>query len=208
MRRAVLWRVGPDLERTRDCAVPFPRHPEAPLSPLCHTSDGCPVNPHVEAHTRMTEDLSDAVEMFEQCRRRLFGIAYRMLGSVADAEDILQDVWIRWQSTRREDVLEPVAFLTTITTRLSINSLQSAHSRRETRPGVPQGRPHRRARRLCAVLRRGNRGADAAPGRWHTDRSHPPRRVAPAEPAPQVIESGGSSAAGRPTRAFATQHDP
>lgn len=55
-----------------------------------------------------------------------------MLGSVADAEDILQDVWIRWQAARREDVREPVAFLTTITTRLSINALQSAHVRRET----------------------------------------------------------------------------
>ncbi|HWM16022.1 MAG TPA: RNA polymerase sigma-70 factor [Microbacterium sp.] len=77
-------------------------------------------------------DLTDASTAFEQCRRRLFGIAYRMLGSVADAEDILQDVWIRWQTTRRQDVVEPVAFLTTITTRLSINSLQSARSRRET----------------------------------------------------------------------------
>jgi RNA polymerase sigma-70 factor (ECF subfamily) len=78
------------------------------------------------------QDVAAASEAFEQCRRRLFGIAYRMLGSVADAEDILQEVWIRWQSARREDVLEPAAFLATITTRLSINSLQSAHSRRET----------------------------------------------------------------------------
>lgn len=78
------------------------------------------------------QNLTVATEAFEQCRRRLFGIAYRMLGSVADAEDILQEVWIRWQSTRRDEVLEPIAFLSTITTRLSINSLQSAHTRRET----------------------------------------------------------------------------
>jgi RNA polymerase sigma-70 factor (ECF subfamily) len=77
-------------------------------------------------------ELTDASVTFERSRRRLFGIAYRMLGSSADAEDILQDVWIRWQTTRREDVLEPAAFLATITTRLSINSLQSARSRRET----------------------------------------------------------------------------
>jgi len=78
------------------------------------------------------QDLTAATEAFEHCRRRLFGIAYRMLGSVADAEDILQEVWIRWQSTRRDEVIEPTAFLSTITTRLSINSLRSAHTRRET----------------------------------------------------------------------------
>src|SRR5690606_5645847 len=62
----------------------------------------------------------------------LFGIAYRMLGTVADAEDIVQDAWIRWQGADRDRVRDPAAFLTTITTRLAINVLQSAHSRRET----------------------------------------------------------------------------
>ena len=79
-----------------------------------------------------TQDLAAATEVFQQCRRRLFGIAYRMLGTVADAEDILQEVWIRWQTTDRTSVLEPAAFLSTVTTRLSINVLQSAHTRRET----------------------------------------------------------------------------
>ena len=76
--------------------------------------------------------LKAATDAFAEHRRRLFGIAYRMLGSVADAEDILQEVWIRWQLTDRATVNEPAAFLATITTRLSINSLQSAHARRET----------------------------------------------------------------------------
>lgn len=80
----------------------------------------------------MDTDLAGASEAFEGARRRLFGIAYRMLGSVADAEDILQDVWIRWQGTDRAAIAEPAAFLTTITTRLSINVLQSARVRRET----------------------------------------------------------------------------
>ncbi len=57
----------------------------------------------------MSGDLAAAAVQFEQSRRRLFGIAYRMLGSVADAEDILQDVWIRWQTTDRDGVLEPAA---------------------------------------------------------------------------------------------------
>ena len=77
-------------------------------------------------------DLGGATVAFQQSRRRLFGIAYRMLGTVADAEDILQEVWIRWQAADRESVVEPAAFLATVTTRLSINVLQSAHTRRET----------------------------------------------------------------------------
>lgn len=77
-------------------------------------------------------DLREATRVFESARRRLFGVAYRMLGSVADAEDVLQDAWIRWQSVDRATVREPVAFLTTMTTRLAINALQSAHTRRET----------------------------------------------------------------------------
>ena len=79
----------------------------------------------------MTE-LDDAIAVFDAHRRRLFGIAYRMLGTVSDAEDMVQETWIRWQNTDRATVREPAAFLATITTRLAINALQSAHSRRET----------------------------------------------------------------------------
>ena len=80
----------------------------------------------------MTDDLDEAAAQFVEHRRRLFGIAYRMLGTVADAEDVLQEAWIRWQRTDRLAVREPAAFLTTVTTRLAINTLQSAHARRET----------------------------------------------------------------------------
>ncbi|MGD8165602.1 RNA polymerase sigma-70 factor [Herbiconiux sp. P16] len=78
------------------------------------------------------DGLDDAAAVFAQVRGRLFGIAYRMLGSSADAEDIVQDVWLRWQTYDRSVVLEPAAFLATATTRLSINMLQSARMRRET----------------------------------------------------------------------------
>jgi len=80
----------------------------------------------------MSDDLDDAVAVFSAVRRRLFGIAYRMLGTVSEAEDIVQDVWLRWQTYDRSTVRDPAAFLATATTRLSINVLQSAHSRRET----------------------------------------------------------------------------
>ncbi|MDX2401127.1 RNA polymerase sigma-70 factor [Microbacterium algeriense] len=77
-------------------------------------------------------ELEDALATFDAHRRRLFGVAYRMLGTVSDAEDVVQETWIRWQNTDRSKVQEPVAFLTTIVTRLSINVLQSSRVRRET----------------------------------------------------------------------------
>lgn len=77
-------------------------------------------------------ELNEALAVFNEHRRHLFGIAYRMLSTVADAEDILQETWIRWQNTDRSTIREPAAFLTTVTTRLAINVLQSSHSRRES----------------------------------------------------------------------------
>ncbi|GAA3595511.1 RNA polymerase sigma-70 factor [Nonomuraea rosea] len=78
------------------------------------------------------EDLDQAVAVFAGVRPRLFGIAYRMLGSAAEAEDLVQDVWLRWQSYDRATVTDPAAFLATAITRLAINALQSARVRRET----------------------------------------------------------------------------
>ena len=73
---------------------------------------------------------------FLSVRPRLFAMACRMLGSAAEAEDIVQDVWVRWQTTDRSMVRDPAAFLTTTATRLAINVLQSARSRRETHAGA------------------------------------------------------------------------
>ncbi len=64
-------------------------------------------------------------------RDRLFGLAYRMGGSVADAEDVVQEAWIRWQATDRSSVRTPAAWLTTVTTRLALDRLRSAQHRRE-----------------------------------------------------------------------------
>src|SRR5215469_14426306 len=68
---------------------------------------------------------------FDQHRGLLFSVAYRMLGSVADAEDMLQETFIRWQQAATEEIRSPRAFLVTVITRLSINQLQSARARRE-----------------------------------------------------------------------------
>ncbi|GEC10758.1 RNA polymerase sigma factor [Streptomyces spinoverrucosus] len=75
--------------------------------------------------------LDDAVAVFVELRPRLFGIAYRMLGSAVEAEDVVQEVWLRWQKTDRSVVVSPVAFLSSTTTRLAINVAQSARVRRE-----------------------------------------------------------------------------
>lgn len=72
---------------------------------------------------------------FSALRPRLFGIAYRILGSVADAEDVVQDAWLRWQGADRETVRSPEAYLSTIATRLSINMATTARARREVYPG-------------------------------------------------------------------------
>jgi RNA polymerase sigma-70 factor, ECF subfamily len=69
-------------------------------------------------------------EVFEEHRRTLFGIAYRMLGSVADAEDIVQEAWLRWDSAGA-DVQNPRAYLARTVTNLSLNHLGSAAVRRE-----------------------------------------------------------------------------
>ena len=84
----------------------------------------------------MDDGPSDArTAVFEHHRGLLFSIAYRMLGSVADAEDALQDAFIRWQRASETDVRSPKAFLVTIVSRLCINHLQSARVQRETYVG-------------------------------------------------------------------------
>jgi RNA polymerase sigma-70 factor (ECF subfamily) len=76
----------------------------------------------------------DGLSAFFAARPRLFGIAYRMLGSASDAEDVVQDAWLRWQTTDRSVVRSAPAYLATTTTRLALNLVQSARSRHETAP--------------------------------------------------------------------------
>ncbi|GLW53158.1 RNA polymerase sigma factor SigJ [Kitasatospora phosalacinea] len=76
-----------------------------------------------------------AAAAFQAERRYLGAVAYRLLGSVADAEDVLQDAWLRWQSADRSDVADPRAYLTTVVTRLCYDQLGSARARREAYVG-------------------------------------------------------------------------
>jgi RNA polymerase sigma-70 factor, ECF subfamily len=75
--------------------------------------------------------MSDHAETFEAHRARLFSIAYRMLGSVMEAEDVVQEAYLRFVATPVEEVRSPRAFLTTVTTRLCLDQLKSARAQRE-----------------------------------------------------------------------------
>ena len=80
----------------------------------------------------MTARADDAAATFDPLRPRLIRVAYRMLGSVADAEDVVQEAFIRWLAADRDAVREPEAFLRRVVTRLCLDQLKSAHRRRET----------------------------------------------------------------------------
>ncbi|WP_350277901.1 sigma-70 family RNA polymerase sigma factor [Kribbella sp. HUAS MG21] len=81
----------------------------------------------------------EAVAIFVSARPRLMAIAYRILASTSEAEDVVQEVWLRWQRTDRSVVLEPQALLVTMAVRLAVNVSQSARRRHETylAPAVP-----------------------------------------------------------------------
>ena len=75
--------------------------------------------------------MSNPAASFEPYRRRLLGLAYRMLGSMADAEDAVQETYLRWHAADRDNVSDPRAFLMTTTTRICLDMLTSARARRE-----------------------------------------------------------------------------
>lgn len=80
---------------------------------------------HIDAH----------VHTFESLRGRLFGLAYRMLGSRADAEDVVQEAYVRWHKAARETIREPEAWLVTAATRLAIDRLRASKTAREAYAG-------------------------------------------------------------------------
>jgi RNA polymerase sigma-70 factor (ECF subfamily) len=81
------------------------------------------------------DSIDDALAAFLGVRSQLFGMAYRILGSAADADDVVQSVWLKWQMKDRSEVRDPPAFLATAAARLAVNVAQSAHARRETYVG-------------------------------------------------------------------------
>lgn len=93
-----------------------------------------------------SDDRGDTVEVIERSRRRLINLAYRMLGSLADAEDVVQETYVRWYTMSRTEqgaIETPDAWLTTVASRLCLNVLRSARVRRETYVGewIPEPVP-------------------------------------------------------------------
>ncbi|KRA83548.1 sigma-70 family RNA polymerase sigma factor [Altererythrobacter sp. Root672] len=80
--------------------------------------------------------MNEAAAQFEALRPRLLRVAYRMLGSMGDAEDVVQDAWIRWQAADRAVVRTPEAFLRRVVTRLCLDQLKSARTQREDYVGT------------------------------------------------------------------------
>ncbi|MGH8781416.1 sigma-70 family RNA polymerase sigma factor [Paraburkholderia sp.] len=77
-----------------------------------------------------TQEADDSTAAFDAARARLHALAYRLLGSRAEAEDVVQDAWLKWRFASADDVRTPVAWLTTITTRLAIDRLRHRQSER------------------------------------------------------------------------------
>ncbi|WP_405739790.1 RNA polymerase sigma-70 factor [Streptomyces sp. NBC_00028] len=79
--------------------------------------------------------IDTVTDVFEEHRPVLLGVAYRMLGRVADAEDVVQEAWLRWSGADRADVREPRGYLVRITTRLAIDRLRQIKARNEAYVG-------------------------------------------------------------------------
>jgi len=86
--------------------------------------------------TSSPESLDDATRTFDRLRSRLQGIAYRMLSSVAEAEDVVQDAWLRWYGADRAQIDNGEAWLVAVTTRLSIDRLRAVKVQREHYAGI------------------------------------------------------------------------
>lgn len=82
----------------------------------------------IKHHVKNPENTT---QIFNQYRALLFSIAYRMLGSATDAEDIVQEAFVRWLQASDGEIQSPKAFLSTVVTRLCIDQLRSARARRE-----------------------------------------------------------------------------
>ncbi len=80
-------------------------------------------------------DADDPASTFERHRRLLFTVAYDLLGSASDAEDVVQDAWLRWANAEHGAVRDPKAFLVTVVTRLALNRLRDSKARREAYVG-------------------------------------------------------------------------
>jgi RNA polymerase sigma factor (sigma-70 family) len=128
------WAAALELARTTIADTPNSREQGMPMiaatSMDSMSSHGLPVFP-AEATCRTSRSMNRTADIFESHRRRLFGIAYRMLRTRADAEDVLQDAYLRWHQTTEHDIQSPTGFLITVTSRLCLDRLRHWKKERE-----------------------------------------------------------------------------
>jgi hypothetical protein len=105
----------------------------------CHNRRAPPV--FVREDQRIVNPGATSITTFEALRGRLFGLAYRMLGSRADAEDVVQEAYLRWHQAERDDIENPEAWLVTSTTRIAIDRLRRLKTEREAYVGPWQPEP-------------------------------------------------------------------
>lgn len=109
------------------------------------------------------------LDIFETERPRLTGVAYRITGSLADAEDVVQETWIRWSALAAEGVDNPAGWLTTATSRLALDRLRTQRRRREVYVGpwlpdaVPTARSVEDTADLAESLTLGVTGSQPSP---------------------------------------------
>jgi RNA polymerase sigma-70 factor (ECF subfamily) len=99
--------------------------------------EGAAPRPGPSAGPSVADGLDSALSVFLAERTRLHRIAYRVTGNRAEAEEVVQEVWLRWQRTDRREIRNAAAFLTTATTHLAINVIQSARVRHATTLASP-----------------------------------------------------------------------
>ncbi|SNT55783.1 RNA polymerase sigma-70 factor, ECF subfamily [Streptosporangium subroseum] len=141
--------------------MPYANGAETVITNLLESpgDDAARTGPEVSAaDDRLIGELDAAASVFVTTRPRLFAIARRVLDDVGEAEDVVQETWLRWERTDRSIVVSPPAFLAMTTTRLALNVTQSARRRRETSvgPWLPEtvdhnGSPETAAERHDAV---------------------------------------------------------
>src|SRR3982751_924026 len=93
---------------------------------MCHNGAAAPSLEFM----RMTESSSSDIDDAERYRTRLFGIAYRMLGDVQEAEDLVQETFLRWHQARHDDIVSAEGWLVAVVTRLAIDRLRRAATER------------------------------------------------------------------------------
>jgi hypothetical protein len=111
-------------------------------------------------HGTSVERQSDAACVFDEHRNLLVSVAYRVLGSVTDAEDAVQEAWLRWSNVDHSGITDPRAFLVRVTTSLAIDRLRRAKARRESYVGPWLPEPVLTVRPETRTLERASRRAE------------------------------------------------